>query len=119
MKMRSSLRCFYRKVFFSKHLLILHIGLLLFFKLSEKRSFLVSFLFFSKNDRFVFGKKRWFLKTNHSILTFKKRKTIVFYNDSFFNNSFFKTIVLVLSKFGLLQYKSLDLGRLYRCGTIF
>ena len=42
---------------------------------------LTSILF--KNDYFVFGKLRSFLKTTHSFWTFRKRITIVFENDRF------------------------------------
>ena len=53
--------------------------------------FLFSIVF--KNDCFVFGKKQSFLKTTHSPWAFRKWKTIVLENDSFFFKRSFLKIV--------------------------
>ena len=57
-----------------------------FWKRSLNDRFSIRFSIVFKNDRFVFGKKRSFLKTTHSFWTFRKRITIVFENDRFFKN---------------------------------
>jgi len=57
-----------------------------FWKRSLNDRFLFRFSIAFKNDRFVFGTKRSFLKTTHSFWNFKRLITIVFENYRYFKN---------------------------------
>ena len=70
------------------HLLVraslVDIGLLIVFKNDKNDHFSFHFLFFSKNDRFVFWKKNYLFENETLVLNFQKTK-----NDRFWKRSFF------------------------------